>query len=71
MARSAVGSQFSRKTSTGSEWIVLARKTCLGLRLCPLGSVSLWRWADLHKAPQPPRWHRAVWERQRGRKLGR
>lgn len=70
MARSVVGSQFSRKTSTVSEWIALARKTYLGLRVCPLKPVSLWRSADLHKAPQPPRWHRAVWERQRGRKLG-
>lgn len=66
-----LGLSSAEKRQTVSEWIALARKTCLGLRVCPLESVSLWRSADLHKAPQPPRWHRAVWERQRGRKLGR
>lgn len=38
MARSVVGSQFSRKTSTVSEWIALAGKTCLGLRVRALWS---------------------------------
>lgn len=42
----------------------LVGRTWVGLRVCPLKPVSLWRTADSHNAPQPPRWHRAVWERQ-------
>lgn len=43
---------------------------CVGLDVCPLKATLSWRSPDSHNAPQPPRWHRAVLERQRGGKLG-